>query len=441
MKKTVFIALSLLFIATAIHSQINNNLIPFYKDNKWGYCDENLNIVIDKQFDKAKPFFKGIAQVNFMEVDTFYTSLSVVNGEVSSEYILYNKVTSALINTQNEFIAKPFIGEIEMYSDFIICKYGDLIWNAQPTFDEEGNETEIQYVYAMEIDSSIVFNYRGEIILPKRPGIYSKMTENVIFYRNKNYYESEDLITEYFYNSKLFWVSSTKKNKPEIYCNEMCCWSEIETSITSIDFNGVKKQIFNIEPGSRGRLLDENRLLENNTDFYYIFNSKGDTLERGLFWHSSFKAYNEIVHKIESERWRAPLLGAYRFEDRYYIEDIQNESKWFTCITFTDNDHYSKFLINKTNTSLKLGPFDRITPFYKGFAFVQIEYNNENLSQINENGDYTGININIEDIEFTEFPIEDEFDISPYHILINEKNNDINNYYYMRLDGKKYIIK
>ena len=39
-------------------------LIPFRKDNKWGFCDKNKKIVIPLKYDAVYPFWEGLAAVN-----------------------------------------------------------------------------------------------------------------------------------------------------------------------------------------------------------------------------------------------------------------------------------------------------------------------------------------------------------------------------------------
>ncbi|MCS7150786.1 MAG: WG repeat-containing protein [Endomicrobia bacterium] len=37
--------------------------MPYCKENKWGFCDKNGNIVIDCKYDYADYFSEGLARV------------------------------------------------------------------------------------------------------------------------------------------------------------------------------------------------------------------------------------------------------------------------------------------------------------------------------------------------------------------------------------------
>jgi len=61
MKKTVFlISIMGLLWATCLYAQ---ELIPYRKGDKWGYCTPDKKIVISPMYDGASDFHEGLAPV------------------------------------------------------------------------------------------------------------------------------------------------------------------------------------------------------------------------------------------------------------------------------------------------------------------------------------------------------------------------------------------
>jgi len=60
MKKIVFlISIMELLWATCLHAQ---ELIPYRKGDKWGFCTPDKKIVITPKYDDARRFIEGLAQ-------------------------------------------------------------------------------------------------------------------------------------------------------------------------------------------------------------------------------------------------------------------------------------------------------------------------------------------------------------------------------------------
>jgi hypothetical protein len=59
-KQTFFIAVFGLLWATCLHAQ---ELIPYRKGNKWGYCTPDKKVVVQPKYDKVNIFSEGLAAV------------------------------------------------------------------------------------------------------------------------------------------------------------------------------------------------------------------------------------------------------------------------------------------------------------------------------------------------------------------------------------------
>jgi hypothetical protein len=423
MKKLLPI-LILLFTSLFIGAQNNEILIPFYKDNKWGYCDENMNVKINPTYSYAEPFYNGVGLVQFKSVDTNWTDYP------GGSYVLYDNITNALINEKNELLIKPFIGSIEFHREYFICRYGQIIW----TQDYNPDNGESLYFFVVETDSGMVMKYSGDTLIPARNGEFYNITEHILKWEKRNRDDENEPNTEYFYDGKLFWVSSADKEILQLEnCNDECCWFFEDTITVAVNFNGNKTQKFN----HRLPLLDEQRQFDNYTDVYRIYNSNGDTVERGGLWLPSFENYQQLVNEAEKEKWRKALLESYKFEN-FYILSNQKNSKYIVAREGGEYDN-NIYLINKTNTFQKYGPFKFISSFYNGFAIVMCY--NDVLRQINEKGEFTDLKIDLSNVFYETFIMEDPLLYSKILFLINEKQNNKDNFYYMRVDGKKYIIK
>ena len=67
-------------------------LIPFRKNEKWGYSDENKNLIIPYQFDKATPFFEERAIVSIANNSSFRSAVINKQGELLCEFV-YDTIT------------------------------------------------------------------------------------------------------------------------------------------------------------------------------------------------------------------------------------------------------------------------------------------------------------------------------------------------------------
>lgn len=420
----IILFLFLIALQNYLNAQVKDNLVPFFKLGKWGYCNDELKQIIEPKFDNAYPFYNKIGHVEMFKVDTFWTN------KFYNEYFTYTKTFNILINSNGEQILKPFEGFVEMYPNFIIIRFCSFFWDGSSEYDEMGNSTgKLVYRKSFFNDSSIVLKYNGETLLPRRAGYYTYMNEDVVCFNRTNIGDANDYIVEYFYKDTRFWQSSLQFKVPEIYCNNECCYHQNDSSTTIINYKGEVIAHFY----SKHTVLNENRQLIDNTDSYYLLNNKGDTLEHSTFWQTSFSNYNEILSKIENEKWRAQLLPYYRFEEFQIIND-KIHSKWMLC---KKDSSINKYLINKINTTRKIGPFESITSFYNGFAFVK--NNNEYISQLNEKGEFTDLKIDLKNVLLKNEKLITT-DINPYFIKIKENKMKENTYYYMRVDGKKYVI-
>jgi hypothetical protein len=422
----IFLFLVLIALQNNLNAQGKDNLVPFYKLGKWGYCNDELKQIIEPKFDNAYPFYNNLGHVEMFKVDTFWTN------KFYNQYFTYTKTFNTLINSKGEQILKPFEGFVEMYSNCIIIRYCFFFFESTRELDKKGNYTgNINYWKNHIIDSSIVIKYNGETLLPMRIGEYTYVKEDVLRYEPiVAIGDATDYNVEYFYKDTRFWQSSLLFKVPQIICNNDCCYYQDDSSTTIINYKGEVIARFN----SKHKVLNDKIQFINNIDSYYLLNNKGDTLEHSTFWEPSFSNYNAIIRKIENEWWRAPLLPFYRFEE-YYVLNNKFHLSWLLCKT---NSNLSNiYLINRSNTFLKIGPFETITSFYNGFAFVK--YNNEYIRQLNEKGEFTDLKIDLKNVL-----LENEklitTDINPYYIKIKEKKMNENTYYYLRVDGKKYVI-
>lgn len=67
-KKLVsLIVLALHFSSFAQQAPVENGLKPVYENGRWGYADRSGKVVIAAQFDAARPFARGLAQVGLLD--------------------------------------------------------------------------------------------------------------------------------------------------------------------------------------------------------------------------------------------------------------------------------------------------------------------------------------------------------------------------------------
>jgi hypothetical protein len=59
-KQTFFIAALMALWATCLHAQ---ELIPYRKGDKWGFCTPDKKVVVQPKYDDAEDFKEGLAQV------------------------------------------------------------------------------------------------------------------------------------------------------------------------------------------------------------------------------------------------------------------------------------------------------------------------------------------------------------------------------------------
>jgi len=67
-------------------------LIPFRKNNKWGYSDENKQLIIPCHFDKATPFFEERAVVSIADNSSFKSAVINKQGELLCDF-LYDAIS------------------------------------------------------------------------------------------------------------------------------------------------------------------------------------------------------------------------------------------------------------------------------------------------------------------------------------------------------------
>jgi hypothetical protein len=101
--------LSILFFLflniTVIRSQ---ELVPYYKNGKYGYADKNMNIVIPCNFDDALPFYEGRALVvNYKDSDRNEFFIDSIGNKVF-------EITSIL---SNDYSAKRFTNGVCITND------------------------------------------------------------------------------------------------------------------------------------------------------------------------------------------------------------------------------------------------------------------------------------------------------------------------------------
>ncbi|RLD82879.1 MAG: hypothetical protein DRJ15_00120, partial [Bacteroidetes bacterium] len=59
----IILSLSLLLIGLFLSAQNYADRIPFLDGDKWGYADNNGDVVIEAEYDQAFPFCEGAAKV------------------------------------------------------------------------------------------------------------------------------------------------------------------------------------------------------------------------------------------------------------------------------------------------------------------------------------------------------------------------------------------
>lgn len=403
-------------------SQVSNNFLPYFKDKKWGYCNEDLKSIIEPQFDNAYPFYNNIGLVERIRIDTFWTN------KLYNEYFTYSTPLKGLINSKGEFIIKPLAGLIELYPNNIIIKYCNFSWYGHDEIDKNGNNTG-KFIYTKDfvIDSSKVINYAGEAIIPAKEGYYTYMAENIIKHEKSKIQDETEYNVQYYYNGIPFWTSSFNFKISQISCNKRCCYYQNDTSTTIINFKGEKIALFN----TAYTVLDDKRQLINSNNTYYLINQKGDTLEHAL-WQTSFNNFNAILEKVIAEEWRETILPNYRFGE-FSVLNHKLHSKWILCKSNLKPEE--KYLVDRNNPNNKIGPFESITSFYKGYALIKA---GNFIKQVNEEGALTDLKIASKNICLTEETNELTTEVSPYYIKI--KDNNLDKYYYMRVDGKIYVI-
>lgn len=89
-RNILVLAMALMSLALNMSGASVAPLRPFQKDGKWGYVDNNLNVVIPCDYDVAYPFENGLAVVGKNEVfgyiDRFGTLLFPMEYELASPF-------------------------------------------------------------------------------------------------------------------------------------------------------------------------------------------------------------------------------------------------------------------------------------------------------------------------------------------------------------------
>lgn len=133
----------------------NFSLIPYRRDNNWGYCDNNFNIKIPIRYDEALPFSEGLAGVRlgkswgfinkngqkviefkYQSVSNFKNSNAVVNGNDLKLCLVINKKGKVIrsYDPKDEMTAEEFDNLISNYNYY--TKYVYIIQNGQNVISE-----------------------------------------------------------------------------------------------------------------------------------------------------------------------------------------------------------------------------------------------------------------------------------------------------------------
>ncbi len=62
--------LALFILCLFISNKLEAQLIPIQKDGKWGYCNQDLEMIIPAQYDAAYPFYEGRALIEIYNYET-----------------------------------------------------------------------------------------------------------------------------------------------------------------------------------------------------------------------------------------------------------------------------------------------------------------------------------------------------------------------------------
>lgn len=223
----------------------NNLLIPYLKDNKWGFCDYNKNIVIQNSFDDVNFFTKYDLAVVECDKKEFIINKKGLGISKSYDYISIKNDKIAIIKEQNKYSVINLNGKQL------------LAW-----YDRIETKENINLLFSYINDECFIFDFNGNPLLEFNfQEIFRKYYQSIpyfsITFKNKlTYY-----ITEY--NSELF-INNNETKIIELCNNIYRCVKKIRLKENSNKENVEFIELFiTVYKDAAERIFNDDNLILN----------------------------------------------------------------------------------------------------------------------------------------------------------------------------------
>lgn len=332
-------------------SMNNNLLIPFLKDNKWGFSDINRNLVIQNRFDDANFFTKYNLAIVENNKKKFIIDKKGLSISKSYDYISIINDKIAIIREQNKYSVINLNGKQL------------LAW-----YDNIETKQNINLLFAYINNDCFIFDFYGNNILE------FNFQEIISEYYNSNPYFKITLknkLTYYIteYNSEIF-ISDNQKHIYKLlefinYIYKVNYEHNILKNNTHKELNQIDKLFLEAYQESASLSYSKNNLSNNKDNdiiliiqisSYLIFSPNEDKLK--IDTRELFQEYDEEEYEIDITRYDSGYNSFRRLKSRI--------SKRKYKLRLTESDSY--FNIPTWSSSYNIN-FD----MYAGAMIIQGE--------------------------------------------------------------------
>lgn len=443
MKKQFIFLLVLLNVN--IYAQV---LVPFQHENKWGFCDTSLKVVLPPIYDVAAPFEKGIAIVGISKKFT---------ASFSEQNYPYDLIKYGLIDTKGREILPFKYDNIKILNDRIELNVYKLIWGEpNDVYDENGKHK--NRVYQTQIDSTAFASHSGKIMYTFNSGkvkylgngIYCRVFEDKTTGKSSSELCLQNKKIIIFNNTEIFPFSS---ERAVCHDTDKTNWFIIDT-LGNIVFE--TKAYLHLGHLVNNELLASTDttfvLLDNNFKTLQVIAKRINDEKAFISLFSILKRHRQSILDFETDAFPIYYYGNL---DKYGLSmSADNCCGWVTSITpemwdedgnpIYDTISYNGYL-SDMNSNVRTRKFSRgIMPFSEGYARVyENGFGGKLVSAKNPNGE-SGMYI----INASYSPVLENY-FNKFHngLLLQQEftgTDDTNisfRVYFIDTYGKKYIVK
>ena len=329
-------------------------LIPYKKNNKWGFCDPNKKIIIDCVYNQVETFYEG-----FAEVSIGYNKRGIIdiNGKIFVP-LIYSQIS--LNKGDSAFIVQDANSKYGLYYN------GNLVIDVKFDFISYYSK---EFIAVKQNDKWLIQNIRGTAyplnfeLRAYREGYFGKPSEN------PPYLLSENICIHEFHGLSIF-INGIKKDIP-FRINEI---SKIRTTNRELFVATVHND--------KSYESEQINIAIYDATFNHLFPNE-------TFGNTTFA---EVIHQED-------IL------DYLLIKDFNNKTyvfnEEFELIQVLEIDVTSEFsegyaIVKTDSPSVKYGLINKALDTVLDFIYDEITTFNDGLSKVKLNGKYGFINKNFE---------------------------------------------